>query len=139
MPRPKRKKLKFNEESADALLQEVYDETYNIRAQIKRLFTKWEAKVKEGGEVAAIGDQIIKLIGAAAKNQDQKIMLLKFLKEVVYEKNKPQSNSDESIEQTSDSERRSALINAVKQEQDRREKEKKEKEELKKKDKDNKE
>ena len=134
MARPKRKKLKFNEESADELLQEVYDETYNIRAQIKRLFTKWEVKVQESGEVAAIGDQIIKLIGAAAKNQDQKIMLLKFLKEVVYEKNKPQANSDESIEQTSDSERRSALINAVKQEQDRREVEKKKKEELKKKD-----
>ena len=85
MPRPQRKRLKFDEESVNKLLQEIYDESHNIKAKITRLFTKWEIKVKEGGEIQAIGDQIVKLIAAEAKNQDQKIMLLKYLKEVVFE------------------------------------------------------
>jgi len=87
MARPKRKKLEFNEESVNMLLQEIYDESHNIKAKITRLFMKWETKVKESGEVAAIGDQIVKLIAAEAKNQDQKIMLLRYLKEVVFDKN----------------------------------------------------
>ena len=77
MPRPKRQKLKFDEDSLNKLLQEIYDESHNIRAQIKRLFTKLETKIKEEGEIAAFGDQVVKLINAEAKNQDQKIMLLK--------------------------------------------------------------
>lgn len=85
MPRPPRRRLKFDEDSVNKLLQEIYDETHNIKAKLNRLFTKWEQKVKEGGEIAAIGDQIVKLIAAEAKNQDQKIMLLRYLKEVVFE------------------------------------------------------
>jgi len=83
--RPKRKKLKFNEESVNDLLQEIYNDSHNLKAKITRLFTKWETKIKENGEVAAIGDQIVKLIAAEAKNQDQKIMLLRYLKEVVFD------------------------------------------------------
>ena len=86
MSRPKRKKLKFDEDSVNKLLQEIYDESHNQKAKITRLFTKWETKIKETGEVAAIGDQIVKLIAAEAKNQDQKIMLLRYLKEVVFDK-----------------------------------------------------
>lgn len=84
MPRPTRKKMQFTEESIGYLLQEIYDDSHNIKAKINRLFLKWEQKVKEGGEIAAMGEQIVKLIAAEAKNQDQKIMLLKYLKEVVF-------------------------------------------------------
>jgi len=84
--RPKRKKLEFTEDSVNKLLQEIYEDSHNQKAKITRLFTKWETKVKENGEVAAIGDQIVKLIAAEAKNVDQKIMLLRYLKEVVFDK-----------------------------------------------------
>jgi len=83
--RPQRKKIEFNESSVNNLLQEIYNDSHNIKAKITRLFTKWETKVKESGEVQAIGDQIVKLIAAEAKNQDQKIMLLRYLKEVVFD------------------------------------------------------
>ena len=96
MPRPTRKKIKFDEESVNELLQEIYNDSHNIRAKITRLFTKWESKVKEEGNIAAIGEQIVKLIQAEAKNQDQKIMLLKYLKEVVFEKEKSTKKSDKS-------------------------------------------
>ena len=84
MPRPKRKKIKFTEESVNNLFQEIYDENHNLKAQITRLFTKWVTRIKEDGNIAAIGDQVIKVIAAQAKNQDQKIMILKYLKEVVF-------------------------------------------------------
>jgi hypothetical protein len=91
--RPQRKKIKFNEESVNNLLQEIYNDSHNQKAKIARLFSKWEVKVKEGGEIQAIGDQIVKVIAAEAKNVDQKIMLLKYLKEVVYD-NKVYSNNN---------------------------------------------
>ena len=115
MPRPKRKKLKFDEESVNELLQEIYDESYSIRSQIKILFRKWESKVKDGGEIAAMGDQIIKLISAEAKNQDQKIMLLKYLKEVVYQNTKISSSKSEDDEKL-DSKKRNELLNMVNEE-----------------------
>ncbi len=121
MPRPQRKKLKFDEDSVNNLLQEIYDDSHNIRAKIARLFTKWEAKVKENGEVAAIGDQIVKLIAAEAKNQDQKIMLLKYLKEVVYDnKENSTTNKNGDGKDIVDSERRNELLNMVAQEIEKR-------------------
>ena len=122
MPRPQRRRLQFDEDSVNKLLQEIYDESHNIKAKIARLFTKWELKVKEGGEIAAIGDQIVKLIAAEAKNQDQKIMLLKYLKEVVFDNyvkagNQPNTttSSSKSSEEAGDisAERRLELLDMV--------------------------
>jgi hypothetical protein len=125
-PRPKRKTLKFDEDSVNKLLQEIYDESFNIKAKITRLFTKWEIKVKESGEVAAIGDQIVKLIAAEAKNQDQKIMLLRYLKEVVFD-NKgggqshgETSGTDEKGNVSTD--RRNELLNFVQEELEKKNK-----------------
>jgi len=128
MPRPARKNLQFTEESVNKLLQEIYDESHNIKAKITRLFTKWEAKIKESGEIAAIGDQIVKLIAAEAKNQDQKIMLLKYLKEVVFDIKS--SNSDNGVSKedetkTFNADRRSELINMVQDALSKKDQEKK--------------
>jgi hypothetical protein len=128
--RATRYKLKFDEDSLNKLLQEVYNDVHIVRAKTVRLFSKWEQKVKEGGEIAAIGDQIIKLLGVEAKNQDQKIMLLKYLKEIVFDiKNfgkKP--DKDEPVEDGAiTSENRNDLIEMVKKEIDRKNLEKKNK------------
>ncbi len=135
MPRPPRRRLSFDEESVNKLLQEIYDETHNIKAKLNRLFTKWEQKVKEGGEIAAIGDQIVKLIAAEAKNQEQKIMLLRYLKEVVFD-NKTgaappassgqKTNKEKSDEREVTTEERNNLLDFVQQEVERRQKENKE-------------
>lgn len=126
--RPTRKKLSFDEESVNGLLQEIYNESHNIKAKITRLFTKWEIKVKETNEVAAIGDQIVKLIAAEAKNQDQKIMLLKYLKEVVFENktggafNSKTPAKDDDKELTGD--RRNEVLKWVEDELEKKAKEK---------------
>lgn len=94
------------------------------------MFTKWELRVKEGGEIAAIGDQIVKLIAAEAKNQDQKIMLLKYLKEVVFDtksgNNSNNNESDSSSTAEVSTDRRNQLLDIVHREIDRREKSNKE-------------
>ena len=130
MPRPPRRQLKFDEDSVNKLLQEIYDESHNIKAKISRLFTKWEVKVKESGEVAAIGDQIVKLIAAEAKNQDQKIMLLRYLKEVVFDKggNGSGNNTNNNVKEESgnvSTDRRNELLNFVADELEKRETNKK--------------
>lgn len=127
MARPKRKQLGFNEESVNKLLQEIYDESHNIKARINRLFNKWETQVKETGEVAAIGGEIVKLIAAEAKNQDQKIMLLKYLKEVVFEKNREDGalqggNMSTGDKEVVDTNRRNELLGFVEEEMARKEK-----------------
>jgi hypothetical protein len=135
MPRPIRKQLKFDEESVNKLLQEIYDESHNIKAKLARLFTKWETKVKEEGNIAAIGDQIVKLIAAEAKNQDQKIMLLKYLKEVVFDNkvaaggsfNTGSSRNDEEKGVVT-TERRNELLNFVADELEKKEQERLKKE-----------
>ena len=132
MPRPTRRTLKFDEDSVNKLLQEIYDESHNIKAKIVRLFTKWELKVKEGGDIAAIGDQIVKLISAESKNQDQKIMLLKYLKEVVFD-NYVKAGSTEgsrAVEDTGDvtNDRRNELLDMVQKEFERKEAERKDSE-----------
>jgi hypothetical protein len=125
--RPHRRKLKFDEESVNGLLQEIYDESHNIKAKIARLFTKWEIKVKENSEVAAIGDQIVKLIAAEAKNQDQKIMLLRYLKEVVFDNNVNTPNGNKSKSKNEDEnvsdDRRNEILKIVQDSLEKKDKE----------------
>jgi len=122
MPRPTRKRLQFNEESVNKLLQEIYDDSHNIKAKITRLFTKWEIKIKENSEVAAIGDQIVKLIAAEAKNQDQKIMLLRYLKEVVFENKSggPSDSQKSEDKENTTTDRRNELLKMVEDELEKR-------------------
>lgn len=123
--RPIRRKLKFDEESVNNLLQEIYNESHNIKAKVTRLFTKWELKIKETGEIQAIGDQIIKLIAAEAKNQDQKIMLLRYLKEVVFDsKASDGNNSNKKSEETGNvtGDRRNEILKLVEDELERKDK-----------------
>jgi len=128
MARPKRKKLEFTEDSVNKLLQEIYEDSHNQKAKITRLFNKWETKVKENGEVAAIGDQIVKLIAAEAKNVDQKIMLLRYLKEVVFDKKDGGTGSNGSVQNEQQGEvstdRRNELLDFVQKELEEKEKKK---------------
>jgi len=81
--------------------------------------TKWELKIKDNGEIMALGDTIVKLIAAEAKNQDQKIMLLKYLKEVVFEKKTIGTMDKEDNGNVTD-DRRNELIALVRDEMERK-------------------
>ena len=112
MPRRPRMKLKFDEASVNLLLQEIYDDNHNLRAKLTALINKWEVKIKDEGHIAALGDQIVKLFNTQVKNQDQKIILLRYLKEVVYrDKNDGDESSIKPNQITSDG--REELIRQV--------------------------
>lgn len=107
MPRKKRTKLQFTPEGVNEYMQELYNDSFTLKSRIDVLFRKWETKVKEGGEIAAIGDSIVKLIAAMAKNQDQRIMILKYLKEIVFVDGKKEGDEN-SVEESAKS--REAII-----------------------------
>jgi hypothetical protein len=113
MPRKQRHQFKFDENSVNKLLQEIYDDSRNLKSKITTLYNKWNQFATDGGEVAAVGDQIVKLIMAEAKNQDQKIMLLKYLKEVVF-MDKKDNDSNEKKEVSDD--QRNQLLKMVDEE-----------------------
>lgn len=124
MARPKKHKIKFDEATLNNLMQEIYDESRNLKIKLTRLFNKWEEKVKDGGEIAGIGDQIVKVINAEAKNQDQKIMLMKYLKEIVYNEKKTGEGDEESGNGKNISlEDKNQLLQMVKEEKEKRFKE----------------
>lgn len=118
MARPPKNKIKFDEATLNNLMQEIYDESRNLKIKLTRLFNKWEEKVKEGGEIAAIGDQIVKVINAEAKNQEQKIMLMKHLKEIVFNEKMSSDDSEENKKEIADKDR-NELLRMVQQERDK--------------------
>lgn len=98
MPRKKKKKIVFTEDSVNEYMQEIYDDSFKLSSKINLLFTKWEIKVKDGGDIVALGDSIVKLIAAMAKNQEQKIAILKILKDIVFVDSKVEGNNKGSKE-----------------------------------------
>ncbi len=96
MARIKRKTLEIDEKTFKALLQETYNDAHQIRSTIIALFNNWNSKIKEQGEIAATGKEVVALINALARNQDQKITLMKVLGDILYTKNKTGNTADQS-------------------------------------------
>lgn len=86
MARIKRKRIQFNEESLNELYQEVYNDSFNYKAKLESFISKWNAFIKDESNVAAMGKELVALLNAIGKTNDQKIVLLKILKDIVYNK-----------------------------------------------------
>lgn len=96
MPRITRKKIKFTEESINELMQEIYNDNMNIRSNIIRIRNTWERKIKDPGEIIAMGKSIIDLINAEMKNNDQKLMLMKHIMTAVSDTKNGKKNGENS-------------------------------------------
>lgn len=96
MARIKRKVMNIDETTLKALMQETYNDAHQIRSTVIALFNNWNSKIKEQGEIAATGKEVVALINALARNQDQKITLMKVLSDILYNKNKTTNGSDQS-------------------------------------------
>lgn len=95
MARIKRKTMNIDEGTLKILMQEAYNDAHQIRSTVIALFNNWNSKIKEQGEIAATGKEVVSLINALARNQDQKITLLKVLSDILY-KTKTAGGSDQS-------------------------------------------
>lgn len=104
MARIKRKVMNIDETTLKALMQETYNDAHQIRSTVIALFNNWNSKIKEQGEIAATGKEVVALINALARNQDQKITLMKVLSDILYNKNKTTTGSDQSKSATSQTE-----------------------------------
>lgn len=100
MARIKRKQMNIDETTLKALMQETYNDAHQIRSTVIALFNNWNSKIKEQGEIAATGKEVVALINALARNQDQKITLMKVLSDILYNKNKTTTGSDQSKSST---------------------------------------
>lgn len=97
MARVKRKAIKFTEESLNELYQELYNDTHNYKAQVTAILARWSPLIKDEGNIAAMGKDIVNLMNAIARTNDQKIVLVKILKDIVFAKNEiNDSNSNNS-------------------------------------------
>lgn len=101
MARIKRKRVELNEDSLKSLIQEVYNDSHQIRTTIVSLFNNWNSKIKEQGEIAATGKEIVNLINALARNQDQKINLIKVLNDIVFVKGEKSGKGEDNKKSTS--------------------------------------
>lgn len=86
MPRAKRKQIKFTEDSLNELYQELYNDTHNFKAEVRTILAKWSPYIKDEGNVAGMGKDIVNLMNAIARTNDQKIILVKILKDIVFAK-----------------------------------------------------
>lgn len=86
MGRIKRKSIKFTEDSLNEYAQECYNDSHNFRAMIMAVLSKWGPYVKDESNVAAMGKDIVNLLNALARTNDQKLILLKILKDIVFAK-----------------------------------------------------
>lgn len=87
MARVKRKAIKFTEESLNELYQELYNDTHNYKAQVTAILARWSPLIKDEGNIAAMGKDVVNLMNAIARTNDQKIVLVKILKDIVFAKN----------------------------------------------------
>lgn len=87
MPRIKRKRINFTEDSLNELYQELYNDSHNFKAEVRAILSKWGPYIKDEGNVAAMGKDVVNLMNAIARTNDQKIILLKILKDIVFAKN----------------------------------------------------
>lgn len=86
MARIKRKQIKFTEDSLNELYQELYNDTHNFKAEVRTILAKWSPFIKDEGNVAGMGKDIVNLMNAIARTNDQKIILVKILKDIVFAK-----------------------------------------------------
>jgi|SRR5579859_822412 len=112
MPRIARKKIKFTEESLNELYQECYNDSYNYRATINNFLSKWSILVKDEGNIAAMGKEIVALLNALGKTNEQKIVLLKVLKDILNDKSdrEPEVPNVADAEETMSDEARQSLL-----------------------------
>ena len=84
MPRQiRQRKPKFDIETIDSMFGEIYNNTHNMQNIIARVRSKWETSTREPAEIAAIGDNLVKMIMAELKNYELKIKLLGVVKDGV--------------------------------------------------------
>ena len=92
MPRPKRKEIKFTNESALGLMQEIYNECVEQRTTAIRIQNKMIGFMKEAADMALIGPVLKEQQKIIDSSIDKKLQLSKLLS-AISQKNLESSQS----------------------------------------------
>jgi len=83
MPRPKRKEIKLNQDSAVALMQEIYNECVEQRTTAIRIQNKMISFMKEAADMALIGPVLKEQQKIIDSSIDKKLQLSKLLANII--------------------------------------------------------
>ena len=83
MPRPKRKEIKLNQDSAVALMQEIYNECVEQRTTAIRIQNKMISFMKEAADMALIGPVLKEQQKIIDASIDKKLQLSKLLASII--------------------------------------------------------
>ena len=86
--RGRKQKITIDEESLERILDECYNETNDLKTEINNIYTIWNTKVVEIGEIAAVGKDIVKLLDQRDKVIDKKLRVAQQIHNIISEKNK---------------------------------------------------
>jgi hypothetical protein len=86
--RGRKSKITIDEESLEKILDECYHETNDLKTEINNIYSIWNTKVVEIGEIAAIGKDIVKLLDQRDKVIDKKLKVAQQIHNIISEKNK---------------------------------------------------
>jgi hypothetical protein len=86
--RGRKSTFKIDEESLEKILEECYKDTNDLKAEITNIYSIWNAKVVEIGEIAVVGKDIVKLLDQRDKVIDKKLKVAQQIHNILSERNK---------------------------------------------------
>jgi hypothetical protein len=86
--RGRKSKITIDEESLEKILDECYHETNDLKTEINNIYSIWNTKVVEIGEIAAVGKDIVKLLDQRDKVIDKKLKVAQQIHNIISDRNK---------------------------------------------------
>lgn len=80
-----RKKITIDEDTLQRILDECYQETNDLKTEISNIYTVWNTKIVEIGEIAAVGKDVVKLLDQRDKVIDKKLKIAQQIHAVLAE------------------------------------------------------
>lgn len=118
MPRNTRKKIEFTEDSSKDLLQEIYNETCDLKAKAIAAYNKQFVQAEDVSEIAMIGKITTEYLKIAEQALEKKLSVARMLKEIVFkDKANVDNGSGKAIKLTEDDKK--AFYSAVKEYQNK--------------------
>jgi hypothetical protein len=98
--RGRKPKITIDEESLERILDECYSETNDLKTEINNIYSIWNTKVVEIGEIAAVGKDIVRLLDQRDKVIDKKLRVAQQIHHIIAERNKlikAQTGNEENV------------------------------------------
>lgn len=82
------KKISLSEESLLVIINECDKDIKELKNETKMVYDEWKRKANEIGEIAVIGDKLVKLLDIRDKNIDKKLKLVVQLNTIIEQNRK---------------------------------------------------